>query len=151
GPGGPCWMCLAHRLQANRPVETYLEARGFRVDLPMTAHGIARRLAASSAALLLARTLGAGLPLTSSDRLYMLDAAALKVSEHPVVRRAQCPGCGDPQLLARRAERPVVLESRPKRFTSDGGHRICSPEETVARHGSLVSPISGVIASLGPL
>jgi bacteriocin biosynthesis cyclodehydratase domain-containing protein len=151
GPGGPCWMCLAHRLRANRPVETYLEARGLGVDLPMAAHGVARRLAASSAALFLARTLGAGLPPTSADRLHVLDAAALKVSEHQVVRRPQCPSCGDPQLLARRAERPVVLESRPKQFTADGGHRICSPEQTIAQHAALVSPISGVIASLGPL
>ena len=66
--------------------------------------------------------------------------------------RPQCPNCGDPKLLARRANEPVVLASQPKRFTVDGGFRIMTPAETLARcEPRVVSPITGVLASLGPV
>ncbi len=68
-----------------------------------------------------------------------------------MVRRPQCPACGDVDLLKKRAERPVVLETRPKRFTEDGGYRCATPEETYARHAHLVSPITGVVTRVAPV
>ena len=44
--------------------------------------------------------------------------------------------------------RPPVLESRKKTFTSDGGHRVVPPEETLARYGHHVSPITGAVPML---
>jgi oxazoline/thiazoline synthase len=40
------------------------------------------------------------------------------------------------------------LESRPKRFTADGGHRATTPEETLERYGHHVSPITGAVSRL---
>ena len=65
-----------------------------------------------------------------------------------VQRRPQCPTCGDPTLLAQRGFAPLALEARRKQFSSDGGHRCQTPQDTLRRHGHLVSPFTGVVTEL---
>jgi oxazoline/thiazoline synthase len=152
---GPCWACLAHRLRANRPVEGFLQ-RGAGAGGPLATPPVALagsvRAALDLAALALARWIVRDQEDEALDRgLVALDLATFRISEHAVVRRPQCPVCGDPELLKRRALEPVVLESRPKTFTDDGGYRGVPPEETLRRHEHLVSPFTGVLSSLGPI
>ncbi|WP_437639181.1 TOMM precursor leader peptide-binding protein [Sorangium sp. So ce854] len=154
-PGaGPCWACLAHRLRHNRPVEAYLQRRrGLAGPLlpPPVGLPAGRAAALDLAAVLVAGWIAAGGAGPLDDRLISLDLARARTAEHVVAQRPQCPACGDPEGARARAGAPVRLEPRPKRFTDDGGHRIASPEETLARTLHLVSPISGIVASLGPL
>ncbi|WP_437618668.1 TOMM precursor leader peptide-binding protein [Sorangium sp. So ce1151] len=154
-PGaGPCWDCLAHRVRHNRPVEAYLERRrGGREPLlpPLVGLPAGRRAALGLAAVLLSRWLAAGGASPLDDRLYSLDLERMRLAEHPVERRPQCPACGDPEGARARALAPVALEPRPKRFTDDGGHRAVPPEETLARVLRQVSPSTGLVASVGPL
>jgi oxazoline/thiazoline synthase len=84
-------------------------------------------------------------------RLLALDLARLRLDEHAVVRRPQCPACGDPGLVAARARQPVVLASQPVRFSDDGGRRCATPDETFARYQHLVSPVTGVVTEVAPL
>ena len=154
-PGeGPCWACLAQRLRWNRPVETFLrELRGTsgsfappRAELPTSLQaGI--HLAATA----LARWLVNGGQGALSQALLALELPQLQLSEHAVVRRPQCPACGDPELLKARGAQPVVLQARPRGFIEDNGFRSVSPEETYARLQHQISPITGVLSSLGPL
>ena len=44
--------------------------------------------------------------------------------------------------------RPPTLQSRTKTFTADGGHRVATPEETLARFEHHVSPITGAVPML---
>ncbi len=151
---GPCWDCLAYRLRANRPVETYLQRRGGRAEpfsLPRVGLPAVAGVALSLAAVSLARWIVEGGQGPLDARLLALDPTTLQASEHDVIRRPQCVACGDPGLFTRRAESPLVLESRQKRFTDDGGHRVATPEETYARLARHISPITGVVASLAPL
>lgn len=151
--GGPCWVCLAHRLRANRPVEAFLARAAGRDELsppPRAALPAGRQAALSMAAVALARRIAADEWL-DPPRLLAVDLARLRVDEHAVVRRPQCPACGDPYLLAARARRPVALASRPRRFSDDGGYRSETPEETFARHEHLISPLTGVVTTVGPL
>ncbi|WP_437643984.1 TOMM precursor leader peptide-binding protein [Sorangium sp. So ce362] len=154
-PGaGPCWACLAHRLRHNRPVEAYLERRrggGDPLLPPRVALPAGRRAALGLAAVLLARWIAAGGAGPLDDRLYSLDLACMRLAEHPVERRPQCPACGDPEGARARALAPVTLASRPKRFTDDGGHRAVPPDATIARVCRQVSPSTGLVASVGPL
>jgi bacteriocin biosynthesis cyclodehydratase domain-containing protein len=83
----------------------------------------------------------------SSGRLRVLDPRGPRVADHLVVRRPQCPACGDPTLYTRRASAPVVLVERP---VNDGA-RTLSAAETFERHAHLVDPVTGVISSLGPV
>jgi bacteriocin biosynthesis cyclodehydratase domain-containing protein len=151
---GPCWACLAQRLRTNRPVETFVAQRAGRSTslalppamLPTSAHA-----ALDVAALALARWIVDGGRGAIDRNLLALDMARIGLTEHPVVRRPQCPACGDPDLLASRAQEPIVLRPRPKHFTDDGGWRCMAPEETYSRFEHLISPITGVVARLGPV
>jgi ribosomal protein S12 methylthiotransferase accessory factor len=154
-PGeGPCWECLAQRLQHNRPVETHLRRRFRRDDTiaaPPAHLPASRRVALGLAALTLARWIvdeGRG---AVNDKLLALDLRTMRLDEHAVARRPECPACGDPDLPKKRAEQPITLEPRPKRFTEDGGYRCVDPEQTYARYHHLVSPITGVVSSVGPI
>ncbi|WP_224372092.1 TOMM precursor leader peptide-binding protein [Hyalangium versicolor] len=154
-PGaGPCWACLTHRLRANRPVEEFLSRRSTatRPVLPPTAGTPASVQAALSlAAFELARWVAQGRQSRLDTRLLTLELHRLRVEEHVVVKRPQCPACGEPELLQKRAHQPLVLKPRRKRFEEDGGYRCMTPEETTERLEHLISPITGVVCSLGPV
>ncbi|AUX46427.1 hypothetical protein SOCE26_079330 [Sorangium cellulosum] len=151
---GPCWACLAERLRHNRPVERFVLRRtGARGPLtpPRAATPASLGAAARLAALALARAITSGDRGPLDDQLLTLDLAQHHTEAHAVVRRPQCPECGDPGLTRRRMLEPVALAPRPKRFTEDGGHRTLTPAETLARLAPQISRLTGVISSSGPL
>ena len=154
-PGeGPCWACLAQRLRWNRPVETFLRySTGATGPLPLPRAELPTSTQAGLhlAATALAQWIATGMQGSLGKALLALEFPRFQLTEHAVVRRPQCPACGDPELLKARGARPVVLESRPRGFTEDNGFRSISPEETYARLQHQISPITGVISSLGPL
>ncbi|ADO69467.1 TOMM precursor leader peptide-binding protein [Stigmatella aurantiaca] len=152
--GGPCWACLAHRLRWNRPVEAYLNGRKGstgprlppRAELPASLQA-GLQLAATA----LARWIVTGGKGALGQTLLALEFAQFQLTEHTVVRRPQCPACGDPEMLKTRGAQPVVLQARPRGFTEDNGFRSISPEETFARLQHQISPLTGVLSNLGPL
>jgi bacteriocin biosynthesis cyclodehydratase domain-containing protein len=154
-PGAACWACLASRLRLNRPVHAYFERHGRpRPAGPVV--GIASSIegAIQWTAAALARWIAEGSRSEAAvldTSLVALDANSLTTSKHPVVRRPQCPDCGDPGLYARSTESPVRLVSVPRQVTDDGGYRMQSPDDTVARLSVHVSPITGLVASLEPM
>jgi oxazoline/thiazoline synthase len=70
---------------------------------------------------------------------------SLESSRHPVVRRPQCPACGDPGALPGPR---VELGPAPKRHVASGAVRAVTPEETLERLEKHVSPITGAISWL---
>ncbi len=148
-PGdSPCLACLLWRLRRNHPVETYLErTHGHAVvgPAPFTSTADAH-LAAAVVAQRLLRS--AELPRRT---LIRVDLRSLATSQHHVARRPQCPSCGDPELLSRRARSPLKLRDRRIAFHADGGHRVIRPEQTVSRLMEHVDPITGVLTSVGAL
>lgn len=154
GVDGACWHCLAHRLRWNRPVERWLAARDGAATLappPRVALRTTERLAADLAALTLAWWIADGGIGAIDDHLLAFSLTDYRAVRHRVARRPQCAACGDPTLVAQQTERPVVVEPRPRPFTRDGGHRTVAPDDTVARLEPLVSPITGLVASVGPV
>jgi ribosomal protein S12 methylthiotransferase accessory factor len=77
--------------------------------------------------------------------LTTLDLGALETQKHTLIRRPQCPACGSPTHRSTLVAAPLELQSRTTRFTADGGHRIVSPEHTVATYERHVSPITGAV------
>lgn len=149
-PGGPCWACLEHRLQGHRPAVGYLERKLAiagplgppAADLPST-RALGLDLVAAEAAKWLA-----GVRQKGRGAVFTFDTIGLDGARHELVRREQCPVCGDPGLTARLAGQPVALRSRLKAFTGDGGHRAAPPEEVLAQYGHLISPVTGVVREL---
>jgi len=147
-----CWECLAERMRGLRPVESFLQKRR---------HDSYPRLPANYA-LPSTETAAAGLLATETAKciveapgrldavLVTVDLATLETQRHPVVKRPQCPACGDAAAFRDRPPEPLQLVSRRKGFTADGGHRVASPEETLAKYATHVSPITGVVRQLTP-
>ncbi len=145
-----CWACLAERIRANSPVLAYLDSkRGHTGE-------VAAHRAGTSATLLTARTLAATAIATWIGRgelphlegkVYTLDTLTGEAQTHTLLRLPCCPVCGE-QAPADRPAVPVPIRSSPKRFTEDGGHRVCPPRETVERYGHHVSPITGAVSML---
>jgi ribosomal protein S12 methylthiotransferase accessory factor len=147
-----CWQCLAQRVRGNRHVETYLEQRsGQNGPLPTSRAAVAstRGLAAHLIALEVAKW-RAGAPSPLRGSLRTIDLVTWESRSHAVVRRPQCPACGDANWRDRPIE-PLVFQSRSKTPGDDGGFRTVSAEDTYARLAHHVSPITGVVSSLEPL
>jgi len=73
----------------------------------------------------------------------------LETQNHLLVKRPQCPSCGEIVKWLNRKPLPVILGHRKKTFTADGGHRCFSPEETLRKYQHHISPITGVVRELG--
>jgi len=143
-----CWSCLANRLAANRQAGTYLQdrlgpsaVRPPRAELAATLQLAASLIGLEAAAFVARATAHPAVVRT-------IETPVLAVEHHQLVRRPQCPDCGDPGLQAERARRPVVFQSRAKAVTRDGGHRSATPEELIERFSAQVSPVTGVVTGL---
>jgi ribosomal protein S12 methylthiotransferase accessory factor len=148
-----CWACLAQRLRGNRPVEAFLQRfRGANTPLAVARAALPSSvqaglgLAASETARAIALSAGQGGPL--DGKLVTVDLASLQTQSHWLTRRPQCPRCGQPARNDRPEAAPVVLQSRKKAFTTDGGYRTTPPEETLQRLKRHVSPITGAVSVL---
>ncbi|HWE35269.1 MAG TPA: TOMM precursor leader peptide-binding protein [Isosphaeraceae bacterium] len=146
-----CWACLADRLRANRPVESYLAGRNGavgaaavdRASSPATLQ-VAWGLAAQAVATWVAR---GELPALQG-KIQSFDMSTWELKSHTLVRLPYCPACGRPGESDGTTARPMDLGRRPKSFTRDGGHRVVAPEVTLKRFGHHVSPITGAVSML---
>ncbi|GAB4304578.1 MAG: TOMM precursor leader peptide-binding protein [Oscillatoriaceae cyanobacterium] len=149
-----CWECLRHRLQGNRPVESFIQKRQkisapfptSRANFPPRVQG-----AISWAATEITKWILQGENQQLEGIIVTLDTQVLALQNHILVKRPQCPCCGHPEYLSPRKPLPVVLSTQPKTFTTDGGHRCFSPEETLKKYQHHISPITGVVRSLQPI
>ncbi|HEU4535508.1 MAG TPA: TOMM precursor leader peptide-binding protein, partial [Polyangiaceae bacterium] len=94
---------------------------------------------------------GTGLAPALSSQLLALDLASLQTEAHAVVKRPQCPACGDAGLMAAVGERPIALRPVPKTEADPGGYRRLPPRLTYERWRHLVSPITGAVTHVTPM
>lgn len=143
-----CWECLAQRLRANREAEVYVQAKTGRADplpVPRADTPATRAVAWNLAASEIVRWIARGTSPDLEGRVLTLDVLTWRTQTHTLVRRPQCPACGDPDW---RCDPAVVLVNREKTFTHDGGHRAVSPEETLRRYEHHVSRLTGAVTEL---
>jgi ribosomal protein S12 methylthiotransferase accessory factor len=146
-----CWECLAQRLRGNRAVESFLQRQKgspeplavARACSPATLQ-VAWGLAAVKVVEWIARR---ELP-DLEGAVLTLDVCSGRAQRHALVWRPQCPACGDAADGPTWSAAPVVLQSRRKAFTQDGGHRALAPEVTLQRYEHHVSPITGAVSRL---
>ncbi|MDX3851732.1 TOMM precursor leader peptide-binding protein [Streptomyces sp. AK02-01A] len=144
-----CWLCLTQRLRSHRETDS-LRAAGATEQYPVrgsdigsaTATGLAARLAVLRAAQWIA-----GLR-ERTPTLLSFDALTLETGSHHVTRRPQCPGCGDPAMVAAQAHRPLELRGRATAPDTDGGYRASGPDHLLRAYGHLISPVTGVVTGL---
>jgi bacteriocin biosynthesis cyclodehydratase domain-containing protein len=146
-----CWHCFAQRWRDNRPIEEFINRQknqtvsfpsplGFSEATIQTTLGIA------------ATEIFKWIVQQSNPRLegnlITYDSLTLQTQDHILVKRPQCPSCGQ---VFNQTSLPVVLGHRKKAFTRDGGHRFCSPEETLRTYQHHISPITGIVRELNKL
>ena len=148
---GPCWDCLAYRLRNHQEVHGFLrqvagEEAAFKpfAAVPSVLEALCGLIAAE-----IVKWVVLGDRATIHDHAIAMNVGTFASSHHPVVRRPQCPACGDEAL--HRPDRPpvpVCLGESPKAHQSSGGSRTVAPAVTMAKYRHLVSPISGVVTWL---
>ncbi|MET9464244.1 TOMM precursor leader peptide-binding protein [Streptomyces sp. NPDC006544] len=150
---GPCWTCLAHRLSEHRRSEVPVQrALGLDGPAPRPAPSLSavRSLGLQSAVLEMSKWL-AGLRYPEQRSVCVLDSLSLSTTHHTVLRRPQCPDCGDPSLVAAQTARPVVPVSRPKAEGSGSNDRAISAEGILIENRRLISPVTGIVTHLRPM
>ncbi len=145
-----CWECLAQRLRTNRPVESYIQRhKGISTPIPTSLASLPStwQTGLNLAATEIIKWIVQGENKQLEGTVVTFETHLFKTQNHILVQRPQCPSCGqsddgNKKLL------PIVLESRKKTFTADGGHRCFSPEETLNKYEHHISPITGVVHTL---
>ena len=146
-----CWHCLAQRLQDNRPIEGFIErqkALASPLVAPLGSLPSTIQTALGMVATEVFKWIVTG-ENKQLENLIAYDAIALQTQHHSLVKRPQCSSCGKVDRLAKPL--PVILGQRKKTFTADGGHRCCSPQETLKKHQHHISPITGIVRELTKL
>jgi ribosomal protein S12 methylthiotransferase accessory factor len=141
-----CWECLAQRLRLNRKADMLL--RHLDDALPQLTRGSVAsslQVATGLAALQVSRWLANPGQHALTDQLVTLDPVSMAFTHHAIVKRPQCPACGNPNLPE---QGPLTLESRPRFIRNDGGHRTVSPEDVVRLYDYHVSPVTGIVNRL---
>jgi ribosomal protein S12 methylthiotransferase accessory factor len=146
-----CWECLAQRLRGNRPVEGFIQRRKNNtapLTLPLGSLPSTWQTALGMAATEVFKWIVQGKNQRLEGILVTHDTLSLETQNHCVVKRPQCPRCGKPIQKFQKQPLPIILGSRKKTFTSDGGYRCCLPQETLNHYQHHISPITGVVREL---
>jgi ribosomal protein S12 methylthiotransferase accessory factor len=143
-----CWECLAQRLRANFPVAAYLQGRNGNAEAVVpdcAATPATLRVGWGLAANAVASWVVRGELPELEGKLQTLDVPTWQLQTHTLTRLPFCPACG---AGGSRCFQPPALAHCKKTYTSDGGHRVVPPEETLARNGHHVSPLTGAVPML---
>lgn len=146
-----CWECLAQRLRANRPVENFIQRqKEMTTFLPNSTTNLAAgwETGLHIAATEITKWIVQGENKSLEGTIVTFDTIDLKTQNHILIDRPQCPVCGEPEYLTNKQPAPIILKRRKKHFTSDGGHRNVSPEETIKKYEQHISPMTGAIREL---
>jgi len=146
-----CWECLAQRLRANREIETSLQERkDTLIPFPVSRSALPSTLQTgfNIAATEIAKGIACPELQSLESKLITFDLVNLHLQDHVLVRRPQCPCCGDRRYLSEGKPRPLVLTSQKKLFTAEGGHRSYPAEQTWRQYEHHISPITGVVRTL---
>ncbi|MGK7942412.1 MAG: TOMM precursor leader peptide-binding protein [Crocosphaera sp.] len=161
-----CWHCFAQRWRDNRPIEEYInrqknqkiidkieanKTRLYKTELLTPPLGFSEatiQTTLTKAATEIFKWIIQKGNQRIEGNLITYDTLTLQTQDHILVKRPQCPSCGQ---VFNQSPLPVVLGHRKKAFTSDGGHRFCPPEETLRKYQHHISPITGIVRELGKI
>ncbi len=147
-----CWNCLKHRLNLNRPVNTFYRIQKETDDipqLPVVKLSISSQISSNLLALELVKWIYFGKNENLEGKLISFDAHSLSSKSHILIKRPQCKTCGDPQEKQPQPK-PIILKKSSICVTSMGGYREVSSEDTLEKYQHHISSITGVVQSLKP-
>ena len=132
---------LIRRLTANRPADVATRASGAEFPLiPPQGLPVTFDLAAAWIASAALAIVSGHAPAFLKKGLVTLDPWTLETTRHPI---SIATAANIPNRCA-----AIELAPAPKRFTLDGGHRTCKPQESLDRLEQFVGPIAGVVPTI---
>lgn len=149
-----CWVCLSQRFRLHQRVERFLQAQSEvnnqvnQMTVPTSSFAPLMEIGLSWTVMEVLKWILQGANDHLNNHVTTLDIYTRELQHHRFVKRPQCPSCGDGDMIIKRTQEPMVLQSQPKLFTVDGGHRVRSPEETVAALEHHISPVTGILQVL---
>jgi ribosomal protein S12 methylthiotransferase accessory factor len=152
-PDATCLACFQYWIRLNRPVEALLTRElGKPFHLPAVSSPDSEQAVFGLLSSVIARHFAAWPQRSGFDRsLLTIDLSTHETRRHQIVRRPQCPCCGDPAWMRRQAETAPALTSVRRLLCRDGGYRQRDPGETYALYRHLISPVCGPVAYLHPM
>lgn len=156
GDEEPCWRCLYHRMKGNREVRSFLGymAEGGERFVPKVLdegllRGHAQLLAMDAARWIVLHEEGRADMIALHRQMRSFSLLMAQMEWHTVMKRPQCPACGDRRLHDPSREfLPVVFRDGGDTLFTSGGMKAREPHQTVELHKDLVSPLSGVVTQL---
>ncbi|MFT6987032.1 MAG: bacteriocin biosynthesis cyclodehydratase domain-containing protein [Psychromonas sp.] len=151
-----CWQCLNHRMRINnglRWIEYNHDLASLTEQMPQeTRDMLIKAVPIKYDPKLIDKhitLLTAKLQQLLTDRLincfFEINTERAHQDSHPVIKRPQCPCCGDENLYKQQSRRPINLQPAKKIFNIDGGVRCVTPEVTSTLLKTVISPISGLL------
>ena len=132
---------LIRRLTANRPADVAARASGAEFPLiPPQGLPVTFDLAAAWIASAALAIVSGHAPAFLKKGLVSLDPWTLETTRHPI-------SIATANIIPNRSA-AIELAPAPKRFTLDGGHRTCTPQESLDRLEQFVGPIAGVVPAI---
>lgn len=150
----PCIACIRYWIGLNRPVQALLARRhGERAARLPAAYSAAslRTVAAFAATFVEQINVNPQRRLHAATHLFALRTDTFDTQWHRVLKRPQCPCCGNAAWMREQAFKPQRLASAPVHRHNNGGYRGTDAQSTFERYRHLVSPLTGPIAYLHPM
>jgi bacteriocin biosynthesis cyclodehydratase domain-containing protein len=147
-----CWRCLEHRLRNNREVDSFIERKkGLAGPFPVARAQlwVTQQQAYCMAAVQLVRWLTTGVNASLESRVLIAETVPLQFTTHLVMKRPQCPDCGNPRL-GTAAGRPIAFQGRQTDRGADDGEHLEPADVTFNRLSAHISPITGVVSDVYP-
>jgi oxazoline/thiazoline synthase len=163
-----CWECLNQRLTIHSPHNSYYRARNNNSgNIPVPQgflSGSLQSAAARTAREIIKWFYSTGLRQRSPAQylkeegdnvslegiVWTFDEKNLESRKHRLMKRPQCPACGEPVTPDGLPE-PLVMKKKNTALAGKaGGYRAVTADETLERYAHLVSPITGVVKALKP-
>lgn len=130
---------LVARIRLNRAHAASLADAGRFPLQPAWRRGVPTGLLVTVAASVAAQCAVGEVPESVAGALTRLDGLTGAASRHPLP---------PPRVPVRTTFPRMILRSTPKRFFSDGGHRVCPPDETLLTLMRHVDPVLGIVPSV---
>ncbi|MEY4749730.1 MAG: adenylate cyclase [Pseudomonadota bacterium] len=163
-----CAHCVMTALRRNSPVRGFIHQHAERVQYSRFTHLDMRdtdklQYADAKALDLLAQSLRRGSPNAAHNveraakqndeatSVTVIDRSSGVSSSHVVRRLVSCQACGQPDLRRSWQIEPISLRPRTALSDDHGGFRVASQPDTLRRLRKLVDPVTGALASAGPL
>lgn len=148
-----CWQCLKQRLVLNRPAHTFYQARKSSQEVPippLAFSPLSMEVALNLSAMEIIQWLYWGKNEGLTGKIKTVDTGALGVKSHVLVKRENCPVCGEGGKKERLPVAVILKRKSSYCLSQQGGYREVPFEDTIATYEHHVSSITGIVQLLEP-